>query len=346
MYHMEEIVRLFLKKLRIQLWWNHIIPPIIASIYFVIWYADFYEPILWLNILLFISFLFGCAGFGYFINDVFDIEVDYLAGKSNSASGIGMIAMLTIGCGLLFIGLVPWIWLPHGIFSIGLVSLLIMCLVIYSVPPMRFKERGFLGLICDVHYGHIFPVFIAVNTFGVIYAVQWPSGFFHGTLLYFLLFTKGLRNILCHQVADIHNDRIAGIDTFTTSLGIQKISSHINLVLAIEFILLILLLTSHSAILLLSFVIFILVNTILVISWDTFKLKVDERFTKLWFILNDFYEEWLPFFLLMMVVVKYPRLWWLLPLHVLLFRQSIVNMILDISDMIKWFYLMARKYIF
>jgi 4-hydroxybenzoate polyprenyltransferase len=168
----------------------------------------------------------------------------------------------------------------------------------------------------------------------------------HGTLLYFLLFTKGLRNILCHQVADIHNDRIAGIDTFTTSLGIQKISSHINLVLAIEFILLILLLTSHSAILLLSFVIFILVNTILVISWDTFKLKVDERFTKLWFILNDFYEEWLPFFLLMMVVVKYPRLWWLLPLHVLLFRQSIVNMILDISDMIKWFYLMARKYIF
>lgn len=334
----------FFKKLRIQLWWNHIVPPIIATIYYVVWKSDVFIPSFWLYLLLFIISLTGFAAFGYFLNDISDIETDRLAGKHNSAATLNSTVRIFICGGLILIGSIPWIWLPNALATTGLLILLIISLVIYSFRPFRLKEHGFPGLICDIHYGHILPVFITLNTFGILCGIKWSDGFLSGLVLYILLFAKGFRNILCHQAEDEHGDVASGTTTFTTLYGIQKTARFINITLAIEFALMILLFVIHVPLLLMILAIFSLINTFLIISWGTFKLPVKERFTKLWYVLNDFYEEWLPLFLVILVVAKHILLWWLIPLHLLFFSRGIINIGRDFWNTLKWLSIIIKRY--
>ncbi|HOG06012.1 MAG TPA: UbiA family prenyltransferase [Bacteroidales bacterium] len=339
-------MRDFFKKLRIGLWWNHIVPPIIATIYFVVWQSNLLNPSFWLYLLFFITSVTGFAAFGYFLNDISDIETDRLAGKPNSAFRLSRTSMLFIGGGLFFIGSIPWIWLPNSLSTTGLLVLLILCLIFYSFRPFRLKERGLPGLICDIHYGHILPVFIALNVFGILYGVKWSVGFLSGLLLYLLLFAKGFRNILCHQLEDEQDDITSGIKTFATLYGMKKTARIINYTLAIESVLLILLFVIYVPILMIVLSIFSFVNLLLIISWGTFKLPVKERFTKLRFFLNDIYEEWLPLFLVILVVIKHTMLWWLLPLHLIFFNRGICNIGMDFLKIFKWFSLIIRRFYF
>lgn len=336
----------FLKKIRISIWWNHISPPIIASIYYTIWYSDGYYSSLWISLVLFLISLCCIAGFGYFLNDITDVETDRLAGKANSAARLSKYCRLLIAGGMLLFGLIPWMWLPRGFFTFGFLLLLIFLVLVYSAHPFRFKENGSLGLLCDIHYGHILPVFIAVNTFSILLEIEWSNTAFVFIVLYTVFFFKGLRNILLHQIEDEPSDFESGSHTYTVVSGIKKTKRLVNAALITESILLIILLFILELWLLIVWGVFLAVNLLLVISWGTFKLPRKVRIEKFWFLLNDFYEEWLPFVLILMVVLKHNYLWWFLPVHFLLFHRGILNVALDFKNTWKWLYLISRRFYF
>jgi len=153
--------------------------------------------------------------FGYFINDYFDRESDRKAGKQkiiNSLSEpIAVILLFLLGIA----GFITSLLMQSNFELAILLSVITYFFAIfYSMPPIRFKERGVWGLLVSSVAQRSFPsllVFCAFNHFNL------------DTWLFFLfLGFMGIRWILVHQLIDLQNDLKAGIMTFATNRGCQR----------------------------------------------------------------------------------------------------------------------------
>ena len=94
----------------------------------------------------------GLGGVGYTINDLFDRSQDQIVGKPNiflNASRLNRFAVIFISI-LLAIG--PWLWLPCNTILIGLLVIELGLFIIYSIPPIRLKEKMWLGVFVDGLY--------------------------------------------------------------------------------------------------------------------------------------------------------------------------------------------------
>jgi hypothetical protein len=93
---------------------------------------------------------------------------------------------------------------------------------LYSMPRIRLKERGGLGLICDAAGSHITPTILALTT----------VNFFSGTSLSlgasaaFIAWAAalGFKGIIYHQAADRESDLKSGLRTFATSRPTEKLT--------------------------------------------------------------------------------------------------------------------------
>jgi len=81
----------------------------------------------------------------------------------------------------------------------------------YSLPPLRFKERGILGILVGAATQRpaLFLVFVAMTG-----TWNWLAAVLTAWLL-----LGGFLAILGHQVEDFQNDVRARVDTFTTRRG-------------------------------------------------------------------------------------------------------------------------------
>ena len=168
---------------------------------------------------LFLSFvcIFSVAAYGHIVNDIFDIEQDLAIGKKNAMARLSPI--LRLGACLIFIasGVGPLFLRDFGLAAVILLAINYLLPMIYSVPFIRLKERGFLGVLADALGAHLVPtLFIALsltdmnNTSSTLgYAVAASAGIW--------AFFAGLRGIIIHQIADERSDRSANVVTFVTS---------------------------------------------------------------------------------------------------------------------------------
>lgn len=204
---------------RPQQWWNHKIPPLLAAAALVIAASDRTDD--WLEIrdlVLFLLASIGIAAFGHVVNDLADLGPDRAAGKRNVLSLVGTPARVGLVLGTLVVGLVPFRWLSPGPVTLGLLAAEVLLLVVYSVPPVRLKERGVLGLLADASYAYVLPLALTMSVFSglpggpAIGAVVWVP-----VLVWALL--SGIRGILWHQVLDVDNDRRAGVRTLVVRTG-------------------------------------------------------------------------------------------------------------------------------
>lgn len=158
----------------------------------------------WFSSFMFYSFFLA---FGYLINDYADRDVDQRAGKEKLIHGMkesrifltmGVVITASVLPVLLVSRLSPYVLVMAALtFVLG---------ASYSLPPLRFKERGVLGLIVSSAAQRCMPVMVT-------------AGLFHPRTSLILLFLScsflsGLRYILIHQVIDIENDRKADVHTF------------------------------------------------------------------------------------------------------------------------------------
>ncbi len=116
----------------------------------------------------------------------------------------------------------------------ALVTALELCLpLIYSVPPMRLKERGWLGAASDGLAAHVYPAVLALLAVG-----EWNVRSVAPALAVCIIAwaaAAGLRGILSHQLQSADGDRRAGLTTVVHDLGAARLETFtIGVVLPVE----------------------------------------------------------------------------------------------------------------
>jgi hypothetical protein len=99
----------------------------------------------------------------------------------------------------------------------------------YSVPPLRTKHRGWVGVICDAAAAHVYPALLA---FVVISHEQLRalSAALVATGIIWALMT-GLRGILSHQLQSEDHDRRAGLVTVVHKMGHGRLARFVTFVI-------------------------------------------------------------------------------------------------------------------
>jgi cytochrome P450/4-hydroxybenzoate polyprenyltransferase len=167
------------------------------------------------------------AAFGHIINDYADRAADRDAGKRKVLAAWSEPAArlaVAIPC----VGALVIAWLAFAFPAFGLTVLAFLLATLYSLPPVRLKERGLLGWAAAALAQRTLPVAIVFQAFGIWDMVAW--GF---VVLNTLI---GLRFIIVHQLLDRGNDQRAGVRTVATQSDPRNLVSVLRRLFALEII--------------------------------------------------------------------------------------------------------------
>ena len=337
-----------MKLLRVNSWWNTIVPQVLGWIYFcVLTLTVFgnnspsdYTGIIQSSVLFFIA-LISISSFGYLFNDWCDIEADAQAGKPNSLAAFhtgyrGVIVFIP-----LTLGVIAWLLLNKLCLAISgklfvwgniFFALQIISLVLYSAKPFRLKDRAELGIVADAFYGHLNPVLITLAVFTITPATgNWH--FIFMLVIFLLCFVKGMRNILLHQIEDRKKDLEAQSNTAVIKYGPWRIINFINhFLFPAEIFLLVclmLIISVHIPPFIIPLILFAVFSYLKMSGWKIG--YADRRLLefKFSYFMNDFYENWLPVFTLIILSVYQHQFVFLLILHLILFPGFIMKLVKD-----------------
>lgn len=160
---------------------------------------------------LWLVFTMCLLAYGYAVNDFSDVKPDRLANKSNA---IGRLPQRHAVLFLLFLVLAGLFSLLFYLSQPWVVLSLLMAYFFataYSLPPIRFKERGLMGLIVSSTAQRFFPLLVGMSVFGRFDLVSWTMAAVFSLM--------GLRWILVHQLGDIEADRRGGVRSFARARG-------------------------------------------------------------------------------------------------------------------------------
>ncbi|HEY0382966.1 MAG TPA: hypothetical protein VGC72_12285 [Candidatus Elarobacter sp.] len=162
----------------------------------------------------------GAGNYGYALNELFDVEEDARIGRANAAAAVGparMWAIIALSALCAVVGATILAGVPGA-----LLTLLELCLPFaYSVPPLRIKERKWLGVAADGLAAHVYPAALAllavdhaiprsVTTVLAVAVVVWSAA-------------AGLRGILSHQLHTAEQDTSAGLKTVVHDVGYRRL---------------------------------------------------------------------------------------------------------------------------
>jgi len=329
---------ILLKYIRISNWWNYIFPPILGVAYFSILLNQGELGEKWVALLLFfISFVFT-ASFGYFLNDICDIEIDKKASKQNFAQKLPVILRYLFLFFLLLFAVLPWLFFENIHIAKYFYILQIILLFAYSLPYIRLKSKIFAAVITDALYSSLLPAIIAFSLFTqgiIVFEIVW---FF--LLCTTILFLRGLRNILIHQIIDAENDKKTGTKTFAIVYGEQNIYMTLSFFfLPIEIIMILFFCVFLALKIGFAWLIFPLL--VLFYAIKIFDAKAEKNKILKIQIINDFYEDIFPVFIL--ILLTFIDYYYLIILfaHVIVFRNKVAWLILP------WLYykMFFNKYI-
>lgn len=194
-----------------------------------------YDSAFIIHVLFFLLFSVISTSYGYLINDFSDITLDREHNKPNSfAASSKRMAFSTIIFLLVFLLLSAIPFLTNPFFAIALFFWLFLA-TSYSLPPLRYKERGTLGLWIVVIAQRLLPIILLLTAFNFFLA---PDIFIIG--LYVLL--RGFSSDMNHQISDYENDLSTATKTAAVILGKDCFQSIFKFVVELEKILLLILL--------------------------------------------------------------------------------------------------------
>ena len=305
---------------RVKDWWWSKAALLMGMVYlFTLWFGIHFKQFIPLA-LLSLCTIAGFASMGYLLNDLFDMKQDMLSVKRNfliAKPFLHIITFFLLSSAFIFL---PWIILPASSFSYLLITFELYLFLIYSVPPVRLKERGMAGIVVDALYAHAVPVGLAAYTFSLAAGVPLPRV---GLLLLFTWqFASGIRNILLHQLTDAALDKHAGVKNFVATMSNTGFSFSLKYLIITE------LLSSLAffVFLTLSNTPFVACVLVIIISSITvlrlfYNGGIPEMLASKWkYYPNILYEKWLPP-LFLLILCTYDKLFIpVLLLHLALFN--------------------------
>jgi len=200
-------------------WWYAKIPPLTAIIYALLLIRPPQAGAAFAILLGILWSLGSLFSFGYVVNDVFDIVEDQRVGKLNAMAQKRPWQRAFL-CSLFFAaGFLPWLWINFGRFAAVLLLVNYGLPMAYSIPPLRLKERGLLGIVADAIMVHALP-----TLFVSLCVCRLVAGFGRTSLQLTIMATAwalffGLRGILIHQIQEHENDSRAGLRTMAVRSG-------------------------------------------------------------------------------------------------------------------------------
>lgn len=218
-------------------WWNSKIPPVLA-VAFLAALLFHVSPWALAEALAMILFVGLCAGaYGHFLNDAFDMEADRRAGKRNRMVGLPPWLRVALCLGALGLGFAPALLVPCSTVTLGLLALEYLFPSVYSIPPLRFKERGALGLVCDAMGAHAIPALYVMSVMADAAAAPPPADAATVATIALVLvwaLCTGLKGIIVHEFADRADDLQAGVATFATATSFPRVRRSLNRIAGIE----------------------------------------------------------------------------------------------------------------
>lgn len=318
------------RRLRVNEPWRYKAPFLMSVPYFMLFAASASFGTSLITILCSLCTIAGIGGFAYLSNDVFDRTADRTAGRSNGTAHLSTWRTAQAFAAFLGAALAPWIVYFLDVVSLCLLVAEFVLLLAYSVPPLRLKQRGILGVIADALYAHVVPALLAAYTFYVV------TGRTYGRFLAFVatlgtwqLFV-GLRSAVTHQLADAEHDRAARTSTYVIRRGEQASMRLITFVLApLE-------LTAWAAFTAVAAATMPLLGagwlvyaavTVLIIKVHLRQPAREPLCDRLDRLLNEYYLRWMPLVVLMALCIRDPRMVAFLLLHLLIFRNGLTPLL-------------------
>jgi cytochrome P450/4-hydroxybenzoate polyprenyltransferase len=148
------------------------------------------------------------AAFGHIVNDYADRAADRAAGKAKMIARLderqALTAVVVPAIGTLLLALAAF-----GAGTFLLSASAVSVAAIYSLPPVRLKERGFAAWASAAAAQRTLPLAIVFQALG---AWDWVAVLIvlHGTVV-------GVRFIVLHQILDRDNDRRSGVRTIAAA---------------------------------------------------------------------------------------------------------------------------------
>lgn len=193
-------------------WWEFKFSPILATVYATAYLLELSLASLWPLLLLALAALVPGAAYVSVINDLTDMEEDLASGKANRLAGRPRAFVAAALACCILPGVAVAIYWRGDPLLLSLYLAAWIAFTLYSLPPVRLKKRGVLGLLADACGAHLFPTLLAV---ALVY--RWRGSppdaiWFTAVGVWSLGF--GARGILWHQVSDLVHDERIDLRTF------------------------------------------------------------------------------------------------------------------------------------
>jgi 4-hydroxybenzoate polyprenyltransferase len=317
-------------------WLRSFVPQVLGFLYA---YSLFWgqHSLVWIELLLSVSTLLGLILTGYWINDWFDQESDQLVGKTNMhAKGHRIFSFVALFVSLA-LAFFPWLYLPFGPITPGLLLLQIAFYLSYSAPPLRLKEHSTWGPLCDATYAYGLPFVLSAYTFAELWTPELEL-YIPILLLGLALAIAGLRNIVLHQINDVFFDIQSNTQTLIQQLGTRSTDRLLQLLLSVETV-------CYSGFLVLAsqsypFFYLLLAAFLGQSVWEWHKRRMAFPKHTLLFqpsstLPNTYYQIWQPLFLLAVLCANNTDWLWILAVHgLILVPLSTYELLLSIFQ--KW----------
>ena len=157
------------------------------------------------------------------INDLTDREIDRRAGKERWITSLPSPAGIMIPVLLLASGFPALLLAGGGLFVLASFTATVALGILYSLKPVRFKERGFWG-----------PLAYTLSA-AILHALV-PWALFHPAfwllpLLFIVVTGEKFVQMLFHQVLDFDSDREEKVGSFAVRAGREKAGRTLRLIL-------------------------------------------------------------------------------------------------------------------
>ncbi len=318
--------------------WRYKVPVIMAIAYLVLGICKILFLVSAKFILLSLITVFGIAQIAYLLNDWGDEKKDLAVAKRNVVVGLSFLNRIFLLSIVLAFALLPWLFFPYNKINIILLGVELFLFLFYALPPFRSKERPIAGILTDTLYAHVVPCLLAAFTFMEISnktspkipcSQDFPVGAFLVVMSLWQFFL-GIRNIFLHQLGDFNDDMASDMKTFVTYYGVdftERCVKYFALPFEIIFLFTFLFILGKLSLLLpaayLVFLTFVAANNKSNLKFQN--NKDGEKFfdyrSFCYQFLDNFYLDWFPLAVLLVLIFNDWRFVFLFAIHVFLFRN-------------------------
>ncbi len=148
------------------------------------------------------------------VNDLCDRKIDEAVGKKRWIYHLPINAGIALSIALVTMGLAIILLINSSIQVISAYTATILLALFYSLPPVRFKNRGLLGLACYALSAAIIYVLVPWTWFN--------SDFPALAFLFPVVFLDKWVQLHFHQVIDYHADLKTGVNTYAARVGVAR----------------------------------------------------------------------------------------------------------------------------